>query len=165
MGSNKAQIYRVPVAAELYKSNKIKKVLLCGGTARNTEQGITTEAQMMKKRAEELEIPNYDILIEEISMTTKENILCALLPLEREFTLSKIQNIILITTNYHMRRSLLMAQTYLPSWINVISCPADDLNTKRDNWWLTEAGWQRATDEVLKIICYIKDGSIPDFTI
>lgn len=165
LGSNKAPIYRVPVAVDLYKAYKIKKILLCGGTVRNTEHGMIAEAQMMKKRAEELEIPDCDIFLEEISLTTKENILCALLPLEREFTLSKIQNIILITTNYHMRRSLLMAQTYLPSWINVISCPADDLNTKRDNWWLTETGRQRATDEVWKIICYIKEGSIPDFTI
>jgi uncharacterized SAM-binding protein YcdF (DUF218 family) len=100
LGSNKAPIYRIPVAAELYKSNKIKKILLCGGKVRNTEQGMITEVQMMKKRAEELDIPECDILTEELSMTTKENILCALLPLEREFMLSKITNIILVTSNY-----------------------------------------------------------------
>jgi uncharacterized SAM-binding protein YcdF (DUF218 family) len=120
---------------------------------------------MMKMKAEELEIPECDILFEEISMTTKENILCALLLLEREIKLSMIKGIILITSNYHMRRSLLMAQTYLPDWIKVNPCPADDTNTKRDNWWLTEAGRQRATDEVWKIICYINECSIPDFNI
>jgi hypothetical protein len=64
-----------------------------------------------------------------------------------------------------MRRSILMAQTYLPNWINVISCPADDINTRRDNWNLTEAGRKRALDEVWKIICYVNEGSIPDFVI
>lgn len=35
---------------------------------------MLTEVQMMKKRAEELEIPECDILIEELSMSTKGSI-------------------------------------------------------------------------------------------
>lgn len=165
LGSNKAPTYRIPVAVELYKSEKVKKILLCGGKIRNTEQGMLTEVQMMKFRAKELDIREEDILCEELSMTTKENILCALLPLEREFKLSEIKKIILITTNYHMRRSMLMAQTYFPSWIQIIPCPADDLNTRRYNWWLSEAGRKRAIDEAWKVICYIHEGAIPDFEI
>jgi uncharacterized SAM-binding protein YcdF (DUF218 family) len=165
LGSIKAPIYRIPVAAGLYKTKKIEKILLCGGKVRNTEQGMITEVQLMKNRALELGIPEIDILYEELSMTTKENILCALLPLEREFKLSKIKKVIIITTNYHMRRSVLMAQTYFSSWISIIPCPADDVNTKRNNWWLSEEGCHRAKSEAWKVICYINEGTIPDFKI
>ena len=157
LGSMKAPIYRVPIAVDLYIKDKVDKVLLCGGKYRETEHGIMTEVQLMKNKAIELGVNEKDILLEENSMTTKENIICALLPLEREYKLSAIKKIILVTTHYHMRRSMLMAKTYFPNWIRIIPCPADDINTKRENWFITEEGRNRAREEAWKIICYINE--------
>ena len=164
-GSNKAPKYRVPRAVSLYHDKRASKILLCGGTLRETEIGFLSEAEMMRTKALEMGIPDEDIILEEISKSTKENILCALLILERTFKLSKINKILFVTTNYHMRRCLLMAQTYMPGWIKLCPCPADDLTTKRDNWYNNEKGYQRAKDEAWKIICYINENSIPDFEI
>lgn len=62
----------------------------------------------MRRKALEIGISDKDILLEELSMTTKENMICALLMLERAFKLSNVNKILLVTTNYHMRRCLLM---------------------------------------------------------
>ena len=64
-----------------------------------------------------------------------------------------------------MRRSLLFAQTYLPNWIQVIPCPARDSHTNRDNWQDTDQGRQKVYREARNIISYIREGSLPDFTI
>lgn len=165
LGSMKASTYRVPVAVDLYNKDKVNKVLLCGGKFRETAQGMMTEAQIMKNKAIELGVKEEDILLEENSMTTKENIICSILPLEREYKLSNLRKIILVTTHYHMRRSMLMAKTYLPNWIEVIPCPAEDVNTNRENWYTNEKGRNRAMEEAWKIICYINEGSIQDFEI
>lgn len=165
LGSLKAPKYRVPVATNLYNNKKVSKLLLCGGKFRETDQGMMTEFQLMKNKAIELGVDEKDILVEENSMTTKENFICALLPLEREYKLSNLRKIIIVTTHYHMRRSMLMAKTYFPSWIKIIPCPAEDINTKRNNWFTTEKGINRAMDEAWKIVCYINEGSIPDFEI
>ena len=58
-----------------------------------------------------------------------------------------------------------MAKTYMPDWIEFSMCAAKDTNTLRHNWFLTEQGIQRARNEAYKIICYIKEGSILDFSI
>jgi uncharacterized SAM-binding protein YcdF (DUF218 family) len=164
-GSSKANRYRVPKAASVYLEGRAPNILLCGGQFYETDYGMLSEAAIMKRKALELGIPEKDIILEELSMTTKENLICAALLLERTFKLCNIHSLLLVTTNYHMRRCLLMAQTYMPGWIKFYPCPADDMNTKRENWFKSEKGYQRAYDEVCKIISYINEKSISDFEI
>jgi uncharacterized SAM-binding protein YcdF (DUF218 family) len=165
LGSRTAPKYRIPKAVSVYKDKRASKILLCGGKIRETESGLFSEAEIMKKKALEFGVVHEDILLEELSMTTKENIICSLLMLEREFKLSNINKILLVTSNYHMRRCLLMAQTYMPDWVKFSPCPSDDIDTKRKNWYKNEKGYKKAIDEVWKIICYIRERSIPDFEI
>lgn len=165
LGSIKAPKYRVPKAVSIYQDKRASKILLCGGTILETESGYLSEAEMMRKKSLEMGIPDEDILLEELSKSTKENILCSLLNLDRTFKLSNMNKILMVTTNYHMRRCLLMAQTYMPSWIKFCPCSADDTTTLRNNWYKNEKGYQRAKDEAWKIICYINEKSIPDFEI
>lgn len=49
-----------------------------------------SEAETMERKAREMGVPNKCLLKEEISMTTKENMICSLLVLERDFKLSNI---------------------------------------------------------------------------
>jgi len=161
LGSKSASKYRVPKAVEVYKAERADKVIMCGGRLLDDQ----SEAYIMKEHAISLGLSEDDIILEEESLTTKENILCTLLTLDRHFKLAKIKRVLLVTTRYHMRRSLAMARTYLPSWIEIIPCPADDTNTLRHNWHLTDRGYNRAYNEVKKVISYIREGSISDFDI
>jgi uncharacterized SAM-binding protein YcdF (DUF218 family) len=165
LGSKIANKYRIPKAYEIYSANRSNKILLSGGKIIETEYGNISEAENMQKKLLKLGVSLDDIIIENTSLNTIENFICSLLPLQRIFKLSSVKSILLVTTRYHMRRSLLMANSFLPKWIEILPCPADDSNTLRHNWFLHEKNYKIARDEAFKIACYIRDGIISDFQI
>lgn len=164
LGSRFADKYRIPKAVSLYKDQRSNRILMTGG-ALIPELSHITEAGYMKQKAMELGVPEDSIIIEEQSKTTVENMICSMLILEREFKLINVKSVLLVTTRFHMKRSLLLARAYLPKWIEVIPSPADDVNTLRHNWFQTEAGYKRAIAEASKIISLVKEGSVEDFEI
>lgn len=165
LGSIKAAQYRVPVAAEAYKAGRASKLVLCGGKLREYPTGSYSEAEHMRQAALELGIPEEDIILENSSQHTVENIRFALAELQQVFGADNLHKVLLVTTAYHMRRSLAIAQQFFPAHITVIPCPANDNNTRRDNWMHTSVGIKRAKDEAAKIISYVNHRIIPDFEI
>lgn len=165
LGSKKAAQYRVPVAVSAYKAGRSAKIMLCGGKVRDFPAGKCTEAENMHQAALDLGVPNENIIVENSSQNTVENILFAMIELQRNFCLNNIKAILLVTTAYHMRRSLAIARYFLPTHITIIPCPADDTHTRQDNWTTTSIGVERATKEAKNIINYIHNGVIPDFEI
>lgn len=165
LGSSKAAKYRVPLAATALKAGRSDKIMVCGGTKWEFPEGTCTEAEYMAQNLIDLGIPKEVILLENNSQNTVENFLCALLELQRCLWLNKVHKILLVTTTYHMRRSLAIAKYLFPAHITVIPCPADDTNTTRNSWRNNEKGRERATKEALNIVQYIKNGVIPDFEI
>ena len=165
LGSIKAAKYRVPVAVNAYKTGRAPKIMLCGGALRDFPDGKALEAEQMRKKSLELGVPEEDIIMETSSQNTVENILCALLELQRALWLNGVSRVLLVTTAYHMRRSLAIARYLFPVHIDIVPCPADDNNTKRNNWMNTQVGIERAKGEALNIIRCVKNGVIPDFEI
>lgn len=165
LGSIKAAKYRVPVAAGAFFSGRSEKIMLCGGKIRNFSNESMTEAENMHKKALDLGIPKTSIIIENSSQNTIENILCSLLELQCAMWLNKVKSVLLVTTTYHMRRSLHIAKYLFPSHISVYPCPADDTTTKRDNWMKTDEGIDRVKAEALNIVRCVNNGVIPDFEI
>lgn len=165
LGSIKAAEYRVPVAAEAFFSGRSEKILLCGGKIRNFSSESMAEADNMYQKALELGVPKSSIIIEKSSQNTIENILCSLLELQRSMWLNRVKSVLLVTTTYHMRRSLHIARYLFPSHISVYPCPADDTKTKRDNWMNTPEGIERVKNEALNISRCVNNGVIPDFKI
>ena len=165
LGSIKAAKYRVPVAVQTYKAGRARKIMLCGGKVREFPDGNYSEAEHMRQAALALGVAEEDIVLENSSQNTVENILFALVELQRSFYLNNVHSVLLVTTAYHMRRSLAIARYLLPTHIKVIPCPANDNNTRRDNWMNTQVGTDRAKKEAMKIIESVLNGIIPDFEI
>lgn len=165
LGSIKAAQYRVPVAVEAYKAGRASKIMLCGGKLREFPTGRYSEAEHMRQAALELGVREEDIILENSSLHTVENLRFALEALQQTLGLDRLQRVLLVTTAYHMRRSLAIARNLFPEYIAVIPCPANDNNTRRDNWMNTSVGIKRAKDEAAKIISYVNHGLIPDFEI
>lgn len=165
LGSIKAAKYRVPAAVEAYHAGRAGKIMLCGGALRTFPGEQHSEAEHMRIKALELGVAEEDIIMENTSQNTIENILCALLELQRSFWLNKVKKVLLVTTTYHMRRSLAIAGYLFPAHIEVVPCPADDTNTKRETWMNTPEGVERAKGEALNIVSCVKNGVIPDFEI
>lgn len=165
LDSIKAAKYRVPVAVEAFFAGRAEKIMLCGGKARDFSGVCMTEAENMSEKALELGVPESSIIIEKNSQNTIENILCSLLELQRSMWLNKVKSVLLVTTTYHMRRSLHIAKYLFPFHIGVYPCPADDTTTKRDNWMNTPKGIDRVNKEALNIVRCVNNGVIPDFEI
>lgn len=165
LGSVKAAQYRVPVAVDSYKAERASKIMLCGGKLRDFPVGECSEAEHMYKAVLELGVPKEDIILENSSQNTVENILFALVELQRTFWLNNVRRVLLVTTAYHMRRSLAIARYLFPEHIAIIPCPANDNNTRRDNWMYTPVGIERAKGEAMKIVKYVLNGVIPDFEV
>jgi len=165
LGSQKASEYRVSVAAQAYHTGRAPKVLLCGGVVRDFAGVFMTEAENMRMTTVELGIPESDVIVENNSQNTVENVLCALLCLQRSLWLNNVRRILLVTTSYHMRRSLHLFRYLFPAHIRIIPCPADDTSTRRDNWMTSDKGINRAKGEVMNIVRCVHNGVIPDFEI
>ena len=165
LGSIKAAKYRVPVAVESYKVGRSGKIMLCGGKLRDFPDGKYSEAEHMLRAALALGVAEEDVVLEDRSQNTVENILFALVELQRIFWLNKIHRVLLVTTAYHMRRSLSIAQYLFPEHIEIIPCPANDNHTRRENWMNTQVGIKRAKGEAMKIVNSVIDGIIPDFDV
>lgn len=87
---------RLDLFIKLYK--KGDKVILCGGNAAKT---IHTEAYMMSKYIQEkTNINKQDIILENKSLDTNENIIFLMKILIK----NKINNVTLITSSWHMKR-------------------------------------------------------------
>ena len=165
LGSTKAAKYRVLAAVKAFSAGRAEKILLCGGKTKSFPSGTMTEAENMLEKALESGVPETSILMENQSQNTIENMLYSLIELQRSLWLNRVKSILLVTTTYHMRRSLHLARYLFPAHISVHPCPADDTTTKRDNWMNSKEGIDRAKAEAQKIIKYVHNGVIPDFEI
>ena len=165
LGSSKAAKYRVPVAVDAYRAGRAGKIMLCGGAVREFPDGTCSEAEQMRKAALELGVAEKDIILENASQNTVENMRFALVELQRAFLLDQVRSVLLVTTAYHMRRSLAIARQLFPEHIEVIPFPANDTNTRRENWMNTPAGIERAKGEAMNLVRCIRNGVIPDFEI
>jgi len=165
LGSSKAAEYRVPVAVDAYRAGRAGKIMVCGGKLQEFPGGKCTEAEHMYRAALALGVAEEDVILENLSQNTVENILYALIALQRTFWLNKVRRVLLVTTAYHMRRSLAIARYLLPAHITVIPCPANDNHTGRENWMNTPVGRKRAEEEARNLVRYVRNGVIPDFSI
>ena len=165
LGSMKAAKYRVPVAVKAYNAGRAGKIMLCGGKIRDFPEGKYSEAEYMRQAAAELGVAAQDIIIENASLNTVENIQMGLKELNRVFDINQVHRVLLVTTTYHMRRSLTIARHLFPKHIDIIPCTANDTNTRRDNWMCTSVSIERVKCEAMKIVAYVNNGVIPEFEI
>lgn len=155
-GSTIATKYRVPLAVELYKSNRVPKILMSGGKQ---------EAEQMMEKAVALGVPIEDIILETESTHTIENVTKSKKVLEDTYGLLNINRILVVSTFYHMRRCHLTLKTHMPDHIEYTLCPANDQITGKDNWWKTDVGTERVMKEIQRLIYYTGERKIVDFVV
>lgn len=111
-------------AIKLYKEEKIKKIFLVGG-AGNLIFPEIKEAKLLKKFLLTIGIPEDDILIESESDNTYQNVIYAKPLLD---SLLPNGNYLLITSSYHLRRSL---ACFKKNNISIVPYPTDVKTGKR----------------------------------
>lgn len=165
LGSGKAMQHRVPAAVAAYKAGRADRIMMCGGITSTTPGHTVSEADHMSLSAIAMGVPDEHILVENTSNNTIENILCAMLVLQRELWLNHVRRVLLVTASFHMRRSLHIARYFFPEHIEVCPCPADDVDEQRAAWQANDGHYELVMHEARNLIQYVKNGVIPDFEV
>lgn len=136
-----------------------------GGIGREAEisKRKETEAFKMKKIALEKVVLENDIIIEDESTTTIENCLNIVAILENE--LNELKDIVLISSEWHLKRCLAIAMKYISPNIKYSFGIANDGIADRDNWKKTEQGRQIVNREIAILTKHANQKRIYDLNI
>lgn len=157
---------RATTAVLAYKAGIIKKIIFSGGISgvSNQNNEKISEAIRMKKVAIDMGVNESDILIDEKSNNTFENI-------ENSFKLinnEKINKMAIITSEFHLKRCMGIIKRQNQN-IEVIMIPCFDGMSDSNNWFLSDnmynSGRSLVTYEAKLLIEYAKSGKIYDFDV
>lgn len=126
---------RINQAIKLYNQNKISKILITGGIGYFNKDKTTTEANIMKEYLIKNKIPIKDILVENKSKNTKENIINSINILKDKYDLNKTK-ILLISSDYHIKRCQKLFSKYLSNF----SIYGVKSQINKNNWFNTIKG-------------------------
>lgn len=156
---------RVTTAVEAYKDGRIKKIIFMGGIngVSNSNNSLIPEAIQMKKLAISLGISEDDILIDDASNNTFENIENAMNLLPKE-----IKHVSIITSEFHLKRCYLILKKKYPN-ILVTMISSKDGFSDRENWFLSDNSWNSgrslATYEAHLLVKYAREDKIYDLEV
>lgn len=156
---------RVNTSVAAYKKGRIKKLIFMGGTngVSNQDNSSVAEAVKMKELALSLGVAEEDILIDDTSNNTFENIENAMKLLPND-----INHISIITSEFHLKRCYAILKKKYPN-ISVTMIPSKDGFSDRDNWFLSDNSWNSgrslATYEAHLLVKYAKENKIYDLEI
>lgn len=95
---------RINHAIQLYQSGDVEKIVFTGGVGLKSP---SAEAVIAQQYAERRGVPSADIIIEDQSRNTLTNLTNAV-PI---LAANEIESVILVSTPFHMRRALFIAET------------------------------------------------------
>lgn len=150
---------RMDVAINLYKTGRASKLLITGGVG---VESTTKDSLVMRDYAIDCGVLDSDILIEDQSRNTTENVLCSLLILHRANLLPGLRRVLVVSSPAHIRRCMLTFSKYMPRGIEYSYCYDEDSIYSEKNWEKDEAVQEKLFLEVKNIIKYIKEGIIDD---
>ncbi|MBQ7646049.1 MAG: YdcF family protein [Clostridia bacterium] len=162
LGTSQPNPVRTSKGVECYKKGMCDKLAMSGGVFWDTEYGHVTEAECMKRYAMDHGVPESDIILDNLARTTIENMICGVVALHRAFHyISEVKDLIIITSEYHMRRSMLAAQATMPRFMRLYAVPGKG-TLCAERWTETEHGIECVRDEARYIKAMVVHGMVPD---
>ena len=157
---------RVSTAVDAYKTNRIKKIIFSGGNngISNQDNDVIPEAMKMKNLAIKLGVSEEDILVDDTSSNSFENV-------ENSFNLicnENISSIAIITSEFHLKRCMAIIKQKFPN-LEVILITTKVGKSHSKNWIQSDITWNTgrslATYEANLLIRYAKGNKIADINI
>lgn len=134
---------RTQKAIDLYMDGWANKLIFSGAAS---DRSGPSNAEVMREQALDQGVPDASIYTEEQSETTKQNA-----ENTKDILLDEnIKSAILVTSRYHMKRTMLEFQNRAQG-IEFRASPADVDNQWSAWWWTTPYGWYLALSEIVKI--------------
>lgn len=147
---------RTKRGVELYRSGLVPRLLVTGG---GVLARTRPEAKRMAEIARELGVPARDLLVEDRSANTFENIDFSIALLDRHGLLEQLASAILVSSEWHMRRVLLTAQTRFLRPLRFICCPTSE-GCNRGNWTDSEACRNEVLSELVLLETFLETGAL-----
>ena len=148
-------------AAELWREGRIKTLIPCGGVSWDFSGETLSECDYLHRILLAEGVPEEAILPENLSTTTKENMLYATILFNRALKLQNVKTVCIITSAAHLRRAKAIATLLLPRSVQVVGCsasiPENPLAVLQ-----TEHGRYFATRELPLVYSMIKNGFMED---
>ena len=151
---------RTKRGVELYRSGLVPRLLVTGG---GVLARMRPEAKRMAQIARELGVPPRDLLVEDRSVNTFQNIDFSIALLDRHGLLEHLASVILVSSEWHMRRVLLTAQTRFPRPIRFICCPTSE-GCNRANWTDSETCRHAVLNELVLLEAFLEKGALRPVT-
>ena len=155
---------RALAAAELFRSGRVSYVVPSGGVKWDIDGKMISESNYMKLILIENGVPEDAIILEDEARTTKENMIYGTLQINRRLRFEKVDHVIIVTSETHMKRSLALAKAFMPRKITVSAYPAFH-NAPTDEWFKSENNI-KALDTEIRLLKDLADFKvIEDFAI
>lgn len=142
---------RVAQAVKLYKAGWAPKILMSGGPA----IWHVTYADNMRWQATSLGVPRKDVIIQDKSKSTYEDIFFS----HKIIKGMHAKKVILVTSPFHMRRTRAVAKKFIGhEGIKVIAYPVQKSNFNPDKWWQRHEDTQYVVWECFALVQYLFKG-------
>lgn len=144
---------------ELYHDGLVPKILVSGGINRVTEEN---EAKEMSDKLIKLGVKRDDIILENKSTNSLENVLFSKQVIDERIGFNKIKKIIAVVKHYHSRRALMTLKKHFPKTVELIPVSCEVYGFTIDNWFDNETGKEKVLSEWNKIPKYLAKGDIEE---
>ena len=130
---------RLSSALALFKEADAKFLFILGVSKTAALESIFSQGELSGVKTE-------NIVLDKASQTTYENALYAKDYLDER----TVESVVLVTSNYHMKRALFIFESVLPANINIIPYAIGSENFQLNDWWLHPKSLKLAFAEYLK---------------
>lgn len=161
-GSPMVMDSRARAAAELYRKGLVPLVIPTGGVRHGDGGTGPTEAEYMAGVLRESGVPNEAIVLENEATTTRENMIFGGVALERALHPRGAFPICIVTSEFHLRRSLALARLYLPRTARILGHAAAHPDGGPDEWPKSEYFTGRIRTEVGLLKWLVDHGEMDD---
>ena len=146
---------RTSRGVELYKAGFAPRLLVTGG---GVLAHCRPEARRMSELALELGVPASDLLVEDRSANTFDNVRFSCEVLQTRGLLEKLEAVLLVSSEWHMRRVLLTAKKFMPARIRFRCCPTP-VGCNRNTWADSETCRSEVENEATLLETFLQTGS------
>ena len=157
-------IERALGAAKLYNEGRIKYIVASGGVKWEHNGKEQTEAEIMAQVLKENGVPSDAIILENEATTTRENMIYATLQINRKCKFRAVDEVTIITSLSHIKRSLALAKAFLPRKVTAYGYPVFQKETIEE-WLNSNEGLDTIDQELILLKKLANDRIIDDIKI
>ena len=153
---------RARAAAELYRKGLVPLVIPTGGVRHGDGGTGPTEAEYMAGILRESGVPDEAIRLENEATTTRENMIFGEMVIEHAAHPRGAFAVYVVTSAFHLRRSLALARLYLPRTARILGCAAAHPGGGPDEWARSEYYTGRVHTELGLLKGLVDNGEMDD---